>query len=67
MDSIKVEKPMTHKHHKEAAKVDTYTCPMHSEVPRQETRHMPEMRYDSCRKVDAKKVKEAPVSVYFHV
>jgi transcription initiation factor IIE alpha subunit len=32
MDSTKVEKHMMHKQHKEAAKVDKYTCPMHPEV-----------------------------------
>jgi hypothetical protein len=32
MDSTKVEKHMMHKQHKDAAKVDKYTCPMHPEV-----------------------------------
>ena len=63
MDSIKVEKPMTHKHHKEAAKVDTYTCPMHSEVLVKKPGTCPKCGM-TLVKVDAKKVKEAPADIY---
>jgi uncharacterized protein with PIN domain len=56
MDSTKVEKHMMHKQHKEAAKVDKYTCPMHPEVITNKPGKCPKCGM-TLVKVEAQKVK----------
>lgn len=57
MDSTKVEKHMMHKQHKNAAKVDKYTCPMHSEVITNKPDKCPKCGM-TLVKMETKKVKE---------
>ena len=57
MDSTKVEKHIMHKQHKDIAKVDQYTCPMHPEVITHKPGKCPKCGMTLVKK-EVKKVKE---------
>jgi membrane fusion protein, copper/silver efflux system len=57
MDSTKVEKHMMHKQHKDTAKIDKYTCPMHPEVITHKPGKCPKCGM-TLVKIEVKKVKE---------
>jgi len=67
MDSIKVEKPISHKQHHDATmtakKVQHYTCPMHPEVIANMPGKCPKCGM-TLVKVEVKKVKEAIADIY---